>query len=332
MDPDDPYESLPKESSLAAHLGAGALAGMAEHCIMYPVDSVKTRMQSIIPEPGARYRSIAHAFKTIIRQEGLLRPVRGVSVVAAGAGPAHALYFSCYEQMKRTLGGNSRGMEPGHYPVANGAAGCIATVFHDASMNPVDVVKQRLQMYGSPYKGAIDCFRTVLRTEGVGAFYRSFTTQLTMNLPFQSIHFMVYEFMQEHFNPSHEYNPETHLVSGAMAGAVAAAITTPLDVCKTLLNTQEKRVRNKKAAISGMVDAFRTVYRVGGFFAYFKGVRARVVFQMPATAISWSVYELFKHLITKQQRSALYAKESGRQEPKQDLVLLRQDKMPLAVK
>lgn len=30
------------------------------------------------------------------------------------------------------------------------------------------------------------------------------------------------------------------MVSGALAGAVAAAATTPLDVCKTLLNTEGK--------------------------------------------------------------------------------------------
>jgi len=31
----------------------------------------------------------------------VLRPVRGMIVVAFGACPAHALYFSCYELIKR---------------------------------------------------------------------------------------------------------------------------------------------------------------------------------------------------------------------------------------
>jgi len=39
-DDDDPYESLPTHS-LAVHLLAGAAAGLAEHCVMFPIDSVK---------------------------------------------------------------------------------------------------------------------------------------------------------------------------------------------------------------------------------------------------------------------------------------------------
>ena len=35
------YETLPENSSLTANLIAGALAGIGEHTIMYPVDSVK---------------------------------------------------------------------------------------------------------------------------------------------------------------------------------------------------------------------------------------------------------------------------------------------------
>ncbi len=32
------------------------------------------------------------------------------------------------------------------------------------------------------------------------------------------------------------------MISGAFAGGIAAALTTPLDVCKTLLNTQQGQV------------------------------------------------------------------------------------------
>ena len=35
------YEALPENSSLTSNLIAGALAGIGEHTVMYPVDSVK---------------------------------------------------------------------------------------------------------------------------------------------------------------------------------------------------------------------------------------------------------------------------------------------------
>ncbi|KTF77551.1 hypothetical protein cypCar_00027402, partial [Cyprinus carpio] len=53
--------------------------------------------------------------------------------------------------------------------------------------------------------------------------------------------------------------------------------------------------------LSGMVNALRTVYRLGGVPAFFKGVRARVIYQMPSTAIAWSVYEFFKYFLTQKE-------------------------------
>lgn len=166
------------------------------------------------------------------------------------------------------------------------------------------VVKQRMQMYDSPHRSALSCIWTVWRTEGLGAFYRSYTTQLTMNIPFQSIHFITYEFLQEQVNPHRSYNPQSHIISGGLAGALAAAATTPLDVCKTLLNTQENmalNLANISGRLSGMVNAFRMVYQLNGLPGYFKGIQARVIYQMPSTAISWSVYEFFKYFLTKHQ-------------------------------
>lgn len=321
VEPEIDYEGLPQGVATSTHMLAGSVAGIMEHCLMYPIDCVKTRMQSLHPEPGARYRNVMDALRQIVRTEGVWRPIRGVNVLAVGAGPAHALYFACYEKIKFSL---SDAIHPGtnsHF--ANGVAGCMATVLHDAIMNPAEVVKQRMQMFNSPYRGVLDCVGSMLRHEGPAAFYRSYTTQLTMNVPFQALHFMTYEYLQELLNPHRQYNPSSHVVSGALAGALAAAATTPLDVCKTLLNTQEAQaihVIQAEAAtaggavgavgaasasggrhISGLGEAFRTVYRMGGIPAFFKGVQARIIYQMPSTAISWSVYEFFKYIITKRQ-------------------------------
>ncbi|KAJ7994196.1 hypothetical protein DPEC_G00263400 [Dallia pectoralis] len=295
------YESLPPHVSLPIHMTAGAVAGILEHTVMYPVDSVKTRMQSLQPDPKAKYSGVYEALRRIVRTEGLLRPFRGLNITMLGAGPAHALYFACYEQVKHKLskviqnGGNSH--------IANGLAGSVATVLHDAVMNPAEVVKQRMQMYNSPYRNLLDCVRTIHRTEGLAAFYRSYSTQLTMNIPFQAVHFMTYELMQEWLNPHRDYNPSSHILSGAAAGAVSAAVTTPLDVCKTLLNTQENVALSSvqiSGHLTGMANAVRTVYRLGGMAAFFKGLQARVIYQMPSTAIAWSVYEFFKYALTKQ--------------------------------
>ena len=40
--------------------------------------------------------------RTMVKEEGILRPWRGMYAMAAGAGPAHAMYFTCLEVGKES--------------------------------------------------------------------------------------------------------------------------------------------------------------------------------------------------------------------------------------
>lgn len=312
MSGEDVYESLPDGSSIGATLGAGAMAGIMEHCVMFPVDCVKTRMQALAcDKPKFQSASIVKNLLFIVKDEGVFRPIQGVQAMAAGAGPAHAMYFACYEYLKEKLTPytvNSYVPES----LVHAFAGASATVLHDGIMTPAEVVKQRMQMCCSPYKSSFTCAKTVYASEGLGAFYRSYGTMLTMNIPFQATHFIVYEKMQDLTNPKGEYNPPAHLVSGALAGALAATITMPLDVCKTLLNTQEANVLTKlnTKKVVGLYSAARTVYNLAGPMGYFQGLRARILYQMPSTAISWSVYEFFKHYLNGRNKDISYPEDT----------------------
>ena len=99
-----------------------------------------------------------------------------------------------------------------------------------------------MQMCCSPYNTCTEATVGIFRAEGVRAFYRSYFTQLTMNVPFQAAMVTSYSVCQSVLNPNREYNPGVHFLAGAVAGAVASLVTMPLDVCKTLLNTQEAGV------------------------------------------------------------------------------------------
>ena len=163
---------------------------------------------------------------------------RGVSAAGLGAGPAHAVYFATYEKCKVAFGG---GNVNEHAPVAHALAGACATVLADGLQNPVDTVKQRLQIADSPYKGALDCVAKTFRNEGVRAFYRSYPTTLAMNVPFTAIHFAAYESAKTALFKASEAEKEGFAVqfaAGGVAGGLAAAATTPMDVVKTRMQTQ----------------------------------------------------------------------------------------------
>ncbi|XP_048474523.1 mitoferrin-1-like isoform X2 [Rhincodon typus] len=48
QDPEDVYETLPATVSVSTHMMAGSLAGIMEHSIMFPIDSVKFICQELL--------------------------------------------------------------------------------------------------------------------------------------------------------------------------------------------------------------------------------------------------------------------------------------------
>nr|AKN21576.1 slc25a-8 [Schmidtea mediterranea] len=297
---EDEYESLPAGNPCHHHMIAGSCAGILEHAFVYPIDSVKTRLMCLQPVEEARYTGLIDGLKKITMKEGFMKSMRGISAVVVGAGPAHALYFAVYEKVKNTLTYD-------RYPLLNNAAYCLAgasaTLVHDAIMTPVDAIKQRMQVYKSPYTNSWTCFRQVVNKYGFQILYRAYITQLTMTIPHHMAHVTVYELSHDIANPDRHYRPLVHVTAGALGGAVAAFITTPLDVCKTVINTQNTSIINElpkgSNQINGLISSAKAIHYLGGYKAFFRGAVARVVFTMPGTAISWSVYEFFKHTLSK---------------------------------
>ncbi|KAL4874529.1 mitochondrial carrier domain-containing protein [Aspergillus karnatakaensis] len=285
------YEALPSNYGLGRNMLAGAFAGIAEHAVMYPVDLLKTRMQVLHPTTGGLYTGLTHAVSTIYRIEGWRTLWKGVSSVIVGAGPAHAVYFGTYEVVKEMAGGN---VDDGHHPLAAAMSGAAATIASDALMNPFDVIKQRMQVHGSVHKTIAQCAKSVYRTEGFHAFYVSYPTTLCMTVPFTATQFVAYESISKVMNPSQDYDPFTHCIAGGLAGAVAAGITTPLDVVKTLLQTRGLAQNEEIRAVKGLFGAASLIKRQFGWKGFLRGARPRIISTMPSTAICWTSYEMAK--------------------------------------
>lgn len=217
---------------------AGSVAGCIEHMAMFPVDTVKTHMQAIGSCP-IKSVTVRQALRSIVQTEGPSALYRGIGAMGLGAGPAHAVYFSVYETCKKRFSGGNP-----NNAVAHAASGVCATVASDAVFTPMDMVKQRLQLSNSGYKGVFDCVKRVISEEGYHAFYASYRTTVLMNAPFTAVHFATYEAAKRGLN---EISSESvvdderlivHATAGAAAGSLAAAVTTPLDVVKTQLQCQ----------------------------------------------------------------------------------------------
>jgi solute carrier family 25 (mitochondrial iron transporter), member 28/37 len=195
-------------------------------------------------------------------------------------------------------------------------------------MNPFDTIKQRMQL--GYYKNIKHCLNSIIRTEGPAALYRSLPTTLVMNIPFGCIMVSVNESCKKFLKPSGEYSISTSMISGAIAGTFAAAITNPLDVIKTRLQTQNlepcpksQRINTKplqsmtqfdslKAMnsitgsnrplqetikLNSAFDAVKDIIRFDGYLGFTRGVVARVFVHAPSVAISWTAYESVKRIL-----------------------------------
>lgn len=254
-------------------------------------------MQVLRPHPKAIYRGTIDALRKVVNSgEGIGRLWSGVLSVVVGAGPAHAIYFGVYEEAKKrlVLPGQS-----GNSPIATGISGGLATAVADAVMTPFDVIKQRMQVHDSAHRSVISCAKHVFRNEGLQAFYVSYPTTLLLNVPFHMVQFPTYEFFRKRLLKSDgQYDPTSHIIAGACAGGLAAAVTTPIDVVKTTLQTRGiVDASDPLFKVRGMSDAIRAVYRERGLAGFSRGVTPRVLTHMPATAICWTIYEYIKWVL-----------------------------------
>mmetsp|Transcript_14227 Transcript_14227/g.21045 ORF Transcript_14227/g.21045 Transcript_14227/m.21045 type:complete len:351 (+) Transcript_14227:184-1236(+) len=249
MDPVEAMSDLdwedwdPSQGNFVHHMLAGSMAGIAEHTLMFPIDTIKTHVQCMRECPGNMKNSPGMRAIEGLRGQGPLRLWRGVGTMFMGCVPAHATYFSVLEACKANFGANGAN----HNVIGAALSGGIATIFHDVFMTPMDVIKQRLQL--GYYHGIRDCVETIYRTEGFRSFYRSFPTTLFMNIPYGCIMVASNESVKRVIKPNGDHTTSSYLVSGSVAGAAASACTTPLDVIKTRLQTQALNV-SKEAKTS----------------------------------------------------------------------------------
>ncbi|CBK22262.2 Mitoferrin (Mrs3/Mrs4) [Blastocystis hominis] len=275
------------------HVLAGCVAGVSEHIVFFPIDTVR-----VCAIPTFDHHSI--------RSEGLRVLWRGMSMTITACIPAHALYFSIYEYTKRKLGGNDNKhilfasfsnsfSFTSLHANASAIGGALASVAHDAVMTPLDVVKQRMQLglYSSP----MTALRSIIRYEGFRALYSSYFTTILMNVPNAAVLVVTNDWMKSILNPSGKQNFSAFLVSGLVAGSLSGFVTCPLDVIKTRIQTQTTGADGVLRRYTGFWQTLKLLVKEEGVRSLFMGVSTRIMQQAPAAALSWTVYETVKRLL-----------------------------------
>jgi len=299
--------ALHRKESTFTHLSAGAAAGLFADTIVHPLDTIRARMQVQRGINNVVFKSTIDAFIKTIRFDGLRGLYKGYAIVALATTPAHAVYFTGYEIAKKILKIDPELEQNGLKAVtAQLTAGVFADICGSIIWVPMEVIKQNLQVQSrtsqSPiqikYKNTFHTAQTIIREEGVRGIFKGFSAGVATFAPYVAIYFTIYEQLKVKIRNSYKLRSvndlpfSMYLLSGSVAGAIAAAITSPLDVIKTRLQTQNKDTIGTK--YKGILHASKTILMEEGVKAFIKGLGPRVLWMAGGSAITISTYEEFK--------------------------------------
>jgi solute carrier family 25 (mitochondrial S-adenosylmethionine transporter), member 26 len=177
----------------------------------------------------------------------------GLGAAALGSAPGAALFFSTYETMKAKLRQNENITNDAVTHMMAASMGEIAACLVRV---PTEVVKSRMQIYSGTHPqhaapSLLETISTVTQERHgsswlvnyTGGLYRGYGMTLFREIPFAMIQFPLYEQFKVSWrdwqnssnnnNNSKDLYPWQAAACGSLSGAIAGALTTPLDVLKT---------------------------------------------------------------------------------------------------
>ncbi|PHU00998.1 putative S-adenosylmethionine carrier 2, chloroplastic [Capsicum chinense] len=252
---------------------AGAAAGVVVEAALYPIDTIKTRLQAV--RGGGQ-----------IILKGLYSGLAGNLV---GVLPASAIFIGAYEPAKRKL---LNSLPENLSALAHLTAGAIGGAASSVVRVPTEVVKQRMQI--SQFASAPDAVRLIVAKERFRGLYAGYGSFLLRDLPFDAIQFCIYEQMRMGYKlaAKRDLKDSENAMIGAIAGAITGAITTPLDVIKTRL-----MVQGSAKQYEGILHCVNTIVREEGASTLFKGIGPRVLWIGVGGSIFFGVLERTKKFV-----------------------------------
>lgn len=252
--PEQVYGAMDRPGFIAS-LVAGGIAGVSVDLILFPLDTIKTRLQS----PQGFYKA-----------GGFYGVYAGVPSTAIGSFPNAAAFFVTYEYVKWILHTDSSShLMPVTHMLAASAGEVVACLIRV----PSEVVKQRAQVSAS--SGTFHIFSNILCQEGIQGLYRGYKSTVLREIPFSLVQFPLWESLKAlwSWRQDHVVNSWQSAVCGAFAGGFAAAVTTPLDVAKTRIMLAKA---GSSTASGNILSALHAVWQTQGLSGLFAGVFPRM--------------------------------------------------------
>ncbi|KAK9944029.1 hypothetical protein M0R45_009613 [Rubus argutus] len=265
--------------------GGGGIAGAFTYFCLHPLDTIKTKLQT----KGASdiYANTFDAVLKTFQSKGILGFYSGISAVIVGSTASSAVYFGTCELGKSVLS-----KLPNYPPVLiPPTAGAMGNIVSSAIMVPKELITQRMQAGAKGRSWQV--LLKIIENDGVLGLYAGYTATLLRNLPAGVLSYSSFEYLKAAVlskTKQAQMEPIQSVICGALAGAISASITTPLDVVKTRLMTQNV---NKVAAVvhSGVSATVKQIVMEEGWVGFTRGMGPRVLHSACFSALGYFAFE-----------------------------------------
>ncbi|KAG6483407.1 mitochondrial succinate-fumarate transporter 1-like [Zingiber officinale] len=199
---------------------------------------------------------------------------------------------------------NSKKSPPSTPPYVRAVAGSLGGVVEACCLQPIDVIKTRLQLDRTgAYRGIVHCGATAARTEGVRALWKGltpFATHLTLKYALRMGSNAV---LQSAFKDAAtgDLSNRGRIAAGFGAGVIEALlIVTPFEVVKIRLQ-QQKGLRPELLKYKGPVHCARMIAREEGILGLWAGAAPTVMRNGTNQAAMFTAKNAFDVLLWKKQ-------------------------------
>lgn len=259
---------------------SGAIAGVSEILVMYPLDVVKTRQQ--LATTGD-YNGTIGSIKKIVAEEGFSRLYKGISAPILMEAPKRATKFAANDEWGKFYR-NLFGMPSMNQSLAV-LTGATAGATESFVVVPFELVKIQLQDKTSKFNGMGEVVRHIVKNHGVLGLYKGLESTLWRHIAWNAGYFgLIYQVRSS--MPKPKSSTEKTLIdmtSGAIGGTFGTMLNTPFDVVKS-------RIQAGSTKYIWTIPSVITVAKEEGFAALYKGFVPKVLRLGPGGGILLVVF------------------------------------------
>lgn len=230
----------------------------------------------------------------LARTEGVGTLWSGLPATIVMALPATVLYFTSFEQFNLFY---ADFFTTSNEYIAPFLAGASARFLTASIISPLELMRTRMQIDALSWRDTIHTVRLSYQAKGVRSLFLGYGATLLRDVPFSSIYFGIYKYLQPRL--SIENTIWNNCAAASTAAMIAGTLTLPFDVIKT---RQQVLLGTTLTGSYSIKDIYSLIIKENGYRGLYAGYSPRLMKVTPACAIMMCSYEATKEYFIQQKK------------------------------